>query len=127
MHDVSYRLVGDNSLAAFREFPKHEYLPGTKIEEIELQPIDHPREFQSQAKMPVSVPVLRDAVYGVSIWKEIGSAMDHAEREPIFAYIGWWLRQHYRKIARKSSTQSVATRLRKQGIPLHVALNILVY
>lgn len=43
------------------------------------------------------------------------------------AYLGWWLRQHYRKLARAGGIAPIAKRLRKQGIPLHVALNILVY
>lgn len=43
------------------------------------------------------------------------------------SYIGWWMRQFHRKFAKLYGVKVEASVLRNQGVPLSVALMILVY
>lgn len=42
-------------------------------------------------------------------------------------YVGTWFVQHFRSLARQYGTRVIAKRLRKQGIPLEIALLILTH
>lgn len=43
------------------------------------------------------------------------------------SYIGWWMRQHYRNVARTIGVRTAAAAMHYRGYPLSVALMILVY
>lgn len=42
-----------------------------------------------------------------------------------FGYIGWWFAGKYQERARIAGVQAAARQLRKQGVPIEVALDIL--
>jgi hypothetical protein len=100
------------------------YAKGTDMEQVELMPIEPPRAWglPAQPALPARrlqwpmrepYPILRDEVRP-SQWIE--STLGESN------YIGWWQRYHWRKLAKDAGTFAIAKRLRKQGVPLHVAL-----
>lgn len=118
------------------------YAPDADVENIELLP-HYPPRFWGFPPAPAkpAVPTLTNEYLrtprhwvadrpqaparpaGSGVWPSQWIRLDRWTGEA--NYIGWWLRQHFQKLARESGTYAIAKRLRKQGLPVHVAVMVL--